>query len=669
MKLLHDASITAKSLISTLIGALVLIALAGLATFTLLQVQRTMEAANAAVGLRSGSRGVTGDLATGQAALYRAINLKSQNVEVALVRAAKIKSLEAIDHARVSVAALNIAGLEIDPQLLAASAKAVNAYADAAKQAASFVEEDAFNATMFMTDAEQKYTAAEHDVGILLAAAAKVAAAAEHANQQELRSGIVLIPLGSAIAVLLSIAASTVLGRMMSRPIVAMTATMRRLAAGDLAAEIPATDRKDEVGQMAAALLVFRENAREARTLQSAAAQARVLKERRQAAMDRYTQDFGTSAAGVMANLARSAETMRTVAADMSAASQRTRDGAARTAEGASVSAQNLAAVAAAAEEMSASIREISQQVARATDAAHAAVARASDTDTKVASMAELAARIGDVVALISDVAGRTNLLALNATIEAARAGDAGKGFAVVAGEVKALATQTAKATGEISTQITAIRAATADAVSAVREVGAAIGQVEEVATAIAAAVEQQASVTQDIVTSVHNVTTATQEATKAMQEVSAASEHTDAASGKVLEGADAVGRDADTMRAEVTQFLQAMASTSDEDRRAYERIPGNGTHAMLRVPGNANQRVAINDISRGGVSLRCDWSAAAGTEVQVELPGASGAVAARIVRSARGMLALTFRQDAAMLRCVDQALAHIGGGAGRLAA
>ena len=221
---------------------------------------------------------------------------------------------------------------------------------------------------------------------------------------------------------------------------------------------------------------------------------------------------------------------------------------------------------------MSSSINEISQQVGRATQAASAAAERASVTDTKVGGMAAAADRVGDVVKLITDIANRTNLLALNATVEAARAGEAGKGFAVVAGEVKALATQTAKATDEIGAQIGAIRTATGQAVAAVRDVTTAIGEVNEVATAIAAAVEEQAAATREIAASVQTVTTATQDATRAMQEVSSISELTDASSAKVLSSAD-VGRDAETMRGEVMEFLAAMAKTDDEDRRRSEYV------------------------------------------------------------------------------------------------
>ncbi len=480
------------------------------------------------------------------------------------------------------------------------------------------------------------------------------------------------------IAVMLAIAGVSVVGAVLvvwlyiGRSLVArvtgLRAAMARLAEGDLSADVTGQQHADEVGDMARALLVFKDNARHAHRLRATADEAHALKERRQAETDRYTRDFGTSTGGVMANLARSAATMRDTASEMSQAAQRTRDRASAVAEGASASAANLAAVASASEEMSASINEISQQVARATQAAQEAVQRASTTDAKVTDMAALADRIGDVVRLITDIAGQTNLLALNATIEAARAGEAGRGFAVVAGEVKGLATQTAKATEEIAAQVAAIRAATAEAVTAVRDVATAIGEVEQVATAIAAAVEEQASSTREIAAGVQAVTVSAQEANQAMQEVSTIAGQTDLASAKVLSGAGEVGRDADTLRDQVTQFLEAMANANEEDRRRFERIPGDGAVAVVSLPGGVQERAPIEDISRGGITLRLAWRADPGIQVLLELPGADGPVTGRVVHGHDGVVGLAFPPDAAVTRRVDQALLRIGGEAARAA-
>jgi methyl-accepting chemotaxis protein len=563
MKLLSNLSITGKSLISTLIGVLVVIGMAVLAITSFAAFRSANNQQDLSTGLMSDARDAWIEIASAQASLYRAINLKSQSVEVGLVRKAKDEALQHIKRSQQKLASLKLEGLPIERQIVGDASKAIDAYASAAAEAASLVEDDAFNAMMFMTDAELKYETATQKVSNLAVVAVQLNDSIGDQMAAMLHARLLIAATCAVAAVLVSLLASTLISRLISRPIAAMTGAMRRLADGDLATPVLAADRRDEVGQMAQALEVFRANAQSARQLQEAADRSHADNSRRQASMERHTRDFATSTSGVMASLGDSATAIRETANTMSQAAQRTRERASTTAQGSAAAAASLAAVAAAAEEMSASINEISQQVARATHAAQEAVHRASATDAKVTGMAALADRIGDVVRLITDIAGQTNLLALNATIEAARAGDAGKGFAVVAGEVKGLATQTAKATEEIATQIGAIRTATAEAVDAVRDVATAIGEVEQVATAIAAAVEEQASSTREIAAGVQSVTASAQEANQAMQEVSSIAESTDESSREVLSGAGDVGRNADTLRTEITRFLQAMATAA----------------------------------------------------------------------------------------------------------
>ena len=466
-----------------------------------------------------------------------------------------------------------------------------------------------------------------------------------------------LLLVASIAAVGIGLALAVLIGRGISRPIMLLTRATQRLAEGDLSPDIPALDRRDEIGRMAQALLVFRGHAQKARDLQGEADRVSTAKDRRQQAMDRHTQDFGTSTAGVMEGLERSAETARATAQELFTATQHTRDRAEATAQGAAASGKRLSDVAGATAQMSASIAEIGQQAARAATAAREAVERATATDAKVTGMAVAAEQVGAVVRLISDIAGQTNLLALNAAIEAARAGDAGRGFAVVAGEVKALAAQTARATGEIASQIAAIRAATGEAVGAVRDVCSVITQIDEVATVIAAAVEEQAASTRDIAAGVQTMTASTNQATEAMRDVSAVSENAGEASRRVLSVADELGHTARVLGQEVRQFLLAMSRSDENNRRRYERIPGMGMTAVLSVPGGGQLRLAIIDISRGGIGLEPGWSGEAGMAVGLSLPGAGGTVPARLVRADGSVLAMSFLQTDGVLQQVDQAM------------
>jgi methyl-accepting chemotaxis protein len=450
-----------------------------------------------------------------------------------------------------------------------------NSYLDAAQQALGLLQdgraEDAVSYLDGMTAKGERVDAAlDEDIMFNIDTGRRWAdRAAGDYNSGRL---MVLVLLGIATGLAVGAGYLTIKG--IARPIQAMTAAMRRLAARDVSVEIPARGRTDEVGQMAAAVEVFKENMITADRLAAAEKAAQAARERRQAAMERYTQDFGASISGVMASLAGAAEAMRAASQTMEQATGAVHAEAQGTADSAAKSSQDLVAVAAAVEQMTSSVTEISRQVATAAEVARQAVQRAEASQGTMQGLSDTTTRIGDVVHLISEIAGQTNLLALNATIEAARAGDAGKGFAVVAGEVKALAAQTAKATAEISGQIGMVRTATTEAVAAMTEIGGIIGKLDEVSAAISAAVEEQSATTREIAGSVQAVSATTAATASAMTQVVKAAQDAASASQEVMAGSDGIGTQAGTLRTEVDQFLHAVREDTG-DRRKYERIPG----------------------------------------------------------------------------------------------
>jgi len=360
-------------------------------------------------------------------------------------------------------------------------------------------------------------------------------------------------------ALALGVAAAWIMARGITRPVVGMTQAMTRLAEGDLSVEIPGVGRGDEIGDMAAAVQVFRTNAMERERLAAAQAADQAAKSRRSEAVDRMIRDFDAKASAMLRTVAAAATELDATARSMAAVAEQTNRQASTVASAAEQTSANVQTVATASEEMSASLHEISQQITRSSGIAAQAVSEADRTNLTVQDLREAAQRVGEVVQLINMIASQTNLLALNATIEAARAGEAGKGFAVVAGEVKGLATQTARATEEIAAQVEAMQSSTAKAVSAIEAIGHTIGEINGITATIAAAVEEQTAATAEIARSVNQAAQGTQEVTVSIGDVTRGASHTGAAATQVLSSAGELAQQAETLRGEVEQFLSAI--------------------------------------------------------------------------------------------------------------
>jgi methyl-accepting chemotaxis protein len=361
----------------------------------------------------------------------------------------------------------------------------------------------------------------------------------------------------AAVVVVFAILAWVFLVASVSRPISALTTAMRRLADGDTSTGIPAHGRRDEVGLMAAAVEVFKRNMIETDRLreEQEALKAHAAAEQK-AALRRLADGFESSVGDMVRQLSGGASEMQATAETLSGIAGQSGRQAEAVASAAEEASAGVQTVAAAAEQLTASIGEISRQVSQSAAMTGQAVTDAQRTDGIVRTLADAAQKIGDVVGLITSIAGQTNLLALNATIEAARAGDAGKGFAVVASEVKSLANQTGRATEEIGAQISQIQAATSDAVAAIGGISSTIQQISASATTIAAAVDQQGAATAEIARNVQQTAQATQAVTVNIAGVSQAASATGGAAGKVLGVATGVAEQAGLLSSAVDRFV-----------------------------------------------------------------------------------------------------------------
>ncbi|HLO76192.1 MAG TPA: HAMP domain-containing methyl-accepting chemotaxis protein, partial [Magnetospirillum sp.] len=360
-----------------------------------------------------------------------------------------------------------------------------------------------------------------------------------------------------ALFVVVAIAAGMALRNAIATPVTAMTAAMRRLADGDKATDIPARGRHDEIGAMAEAVQVFKDNAIRADRLAAEQEAERTAREARAKTIESLTRQFDQAVGGMLGVVSGAATEMEATAQAMSANADQTNRQAAVVAAATEQATAAVETVASAAEELSSSITEIGRQVEQSMQISRAASEEAGRTNHTVQGLAEASAKIGTVVNLINDIASQTNLLALNATIEAARAGDAGKGFAVVAHEVKSLANQTARATDEIATQIGTVQTATTLAVRAIGDIVARIGEINQIATAIASAVEEQSAATAEIARNVQQAAVGTQEVATNIGGVTQSASETGASAGEVLASAQSLSREAVGLSGVVERFLR----------------------------------------------------------------------------------------------------------------
>ncbi len=425
-----------------------------------------------------------------------------------------------------------------------------------------------------------------------------------------------------------------------TRPINGMTSAMMQLARGNADMEIPSVGRADEIGDMADAVLIFKENAKKAELLAVKEQEAEAKKSEDEklkmellALSDRLDQEIKS----VMVQTSSQADGMKKSSTEMGEIISRLTERSSSVSDGASQANESIQTVASAAEELSASISEITRQVGQSSTIVQKAAAEANRTDAIVGGLAESAQKIGDVINLIQDIAEQTNLLALNATIEAARAGDAGKGFAVVANEVKNLATQTAKATDEIGSQIGSIRNETEGAVEAIRVITETIKEVNSISETISSAVEQQSEATQEISASVQSSVRHMGDVSGQMTDVASEAAQVNERSDSVLSSAEATLSNMDVLDKRMGAVLTDLRESAVGNRRKDPRYEVNWP-VVVNCDGGT-MKAQARDMSLGGALLTSDEDLPECSKLAVRIGDMPDMISAAVVgRSDRGI-------------------------------
>ena len=505
------------------------------------------------------------------------------------------------------------------------------------------------------------YSAHRSVVDDLVKGAERFNAAAETNAAERESLFMTIVWVASAAVLLLLVAGVLGIARGVIRPVVAMTDVMKTLAGGDLTIAIPAADRDDEVGAMAAAIAVFKQNALEAEHLRHQQEEDRERAERDKcAALMHMAETVEREATAAVENVATHTGRMASNATDMAASAGAVSNNSQNVAAAAAQALANAQTVASATEQLTASIREIARQIGNATDITGKAVSASAHAEQTMLQLVNAVNRISEVTKLINDIAGQTNLLALNATIEAARAGEMGKGFAVVASEVKNLANQTAKATDEIANQITEIQTTTAETVEAVRAITGAIRNVESVSTTIATAIDQQGAATNEIARNVAQTSTAAQEVASRIAQVSAEASVTGERATQVNSLSGLVAQSIDQLRHVVIEAVRT--ATPEVNRRRAPRYALNrpGTLSV----GGRQAKITVENASEGGAQIAGDVAGLAkGSAVQLSVQGIDRNIPAVVKSVEDGRAHLTFTLPAADTPAFAEAFRRLAAG------
>lgn len=556
MKAFDNASIGIKAMIAPLVGCILSVAIGAIVLVTMNSITDAVRQNQLALQLEREVASIMDKFNQTHVLLYKTFighqtgaSAKKTKENISIAKDAMKSTLEAL-------ASFDVKKYGLDESILSNISKMMKEYESSSVQMADFLDTDATVSSMFMNDCQSKYDPISE---VLAQTGTAAKAKAEEINQKLMAtiSKSTKVILGFVLAtIVLGFAIGSVVGRAVANPVKKITGITRRLADGDMNVEIGYDNRRDEVGDMARAIVIFKENMIKNKALEAEQAKEGKNRERRAQAVESLIGDFQKNSSNVIQAVAESSTQLLANSKAMSANAEQTSKQSLTVASAAEEASTNVQTVASAAEELHSSITEIGRQVSESARLAQTAVKETEKTNATVEGLAQAAQKIGAVIELINNIAGQTNLLALNATIEAARAGDAGKGFAVVAQEVKTLADQTAKATEEISAQVTDMQNVTSNTVTAIKSIATTIVRLNEISTTIASAVEEQTAATNEIARSVEQAATGTRTVSMNIGSVTQAAEQTGQMSSQVLDAGNELAQQGNIMKKEIETFI-----------------------------------------------------------------------------------------------------------------